>query len=146
MIINKKLKKNYSLSKRYLAGLSLFGLEVKSLRNNEASLENAYIICSKNEFWIINLYIADYKYNQSTLNYDAYRRRKLLLNRLEIQKILLKIKQEKLILIPEKIFLKNNFFKLSFYLGKRLKKYDLREKIKKSEINKSLQKKYHHKI
>ena len=146
MIINKKLKKNYLLIKHYVAGLSLLGLEVKSLRNNEANLENAYIVFLKNEFWIINLYIADYKYNQTTLNYDSYRKRKLLLNKQEIRKILLKIKQERLILIPEKIFLQNNFFKLGFYLGKRLKKYDLREKIKKTEINKNLQKKYHHKI
>jgi len=146
MIINKKLKKNYLIYKKYIAGLSLIGLEAKSLRKNDANLNNAYVIFKKNELFIINLHIADYKYNQSFLNYDPTRNRKLLLKKQEINKLALKIKQDKLILIPESIFLKNNFFKLSFYTAKRIKKHDLRLKIKKNDINKNLQKKYHHTI
>lgn len=134
--INKKINYNFNLIDNYEVGISLKGSEIKSLRNKEFSINEAFIIIKKNEAYIINMYIAKYKLSTNTFSkYNQKRTRKLLLHKKEIKKIEKKIKLEKVIVVPKKVYLKNNFCKIEIFTAKPKKTIDKRQTIKKREMN-----------
>ena len=85
-IKNKKAKFEFEFVETFTAGIQLFGTEIKSIRNNKASISEAYAVMVKNELFIRNMYIADYE-NGGYFNHESKRDRKLLLNKLELSKI-----------------------------------------------------------
>ncbi|ALA98440.1 SsrA-binding protein [Spiroplasma kunkelii CR2-3x] len=138
--INKKARYNYEIIETYEAGIVLTGSEIKSIRNNDVSINEAFVIIRKNEAFVINMIIAKYKF--STLYaLDADRTRKLLLHKKEIKKILQRIKLERFTLVPLKLYLKNNYAKLEIALVRGKKNYDKRETIKQRD-NERLRRKY----
>ena len=129
-IINRKASYEYEFISKYIAGIALFGTEIKSIRNNNANISNAYCIVEKNEVYIRNLHIGEYS-QQGYVSHDLKRDRKLLLNRSEINKIALKLITKGNALIPIKLFIDNkNRAKLEIALAKGKKIYDKRENIK----------------
>lgn len=138
--INKKARYNYEIIETYEAGIVLTGSEIKSIRNNDVSINNAFVIIQKNEAFVINAVIAQYKFSTSYAP-DADRTRKLLLHKKEIKKILQRIKLERLTLVPLKLYLKNNYAKLEIALVRGKKNYDKRETIKQRD-NERLRRKY----
>ena len=82
-IKNKKAKFEFEFLENYTAGLQLYGTEIKSIRNNKASITEAYAVMIKNELFLRNMYIADYE-NGSHYNHESKRDRKLLLNKIEL--------------------------------------------------------------
>ena len=129
-IINRKARYEYEFISKYIAGIALFGTEIKSIRNNNANISNAYCIVEKNEVYIRNLHIGEYS-QQGYISHDLKRDRKLLLNRNEINKIALKLITKGNALVPIKLFIDNkNRAKLEIALAKGKKIYDKRENIK----------------
>jgi len=129
-IINRKANYEYEFISKYIAGIALFGTEIKSIRNNNANISNAYCIIEKNEVYIRDLHIGEYS-QQGYVSHDLKRDRKLLLNRSEINKIALKLITKGNALIPIKLFIDNkNRAKLEIALAKGKKIYDKRENIK----------------
>ena len=129
-IINRKASYEYEFISKYIAGIALFGTEIKSIRNNNANISNAYCIVEKNEVYIRNLHIGEYS-QQGYISHDLKRDRKLLLNRNEINKIALKLMTKGNALVPIKLFIDNkNRAKLEIALAKGKKIYDKRENIK----------------
>ena len=129
-IINRKASYEYEFISKYIAGIALFGTEIKSIRNNNANISNAYCIVEKNEVYIRNLHIGEYS-QQGYVSHDLKRDRKLLLNRNEINKIALKLITKGNTLVPIKLFIDNkNRAKLEIALAKGKKIYDKRENIK----------------
>ena len=129
-IINRKASYEYEFISKYVAGIALFGTEIKSIRNNNANISNAYCIVEKNEVYIRNLHIGEYS-QQGYVSHDLKRDRKLLLNRNEINKIALKLITKGNALVPIKLFIDNkNRAKLEIALAKGKKIYDKRENIK----------------
>ena len=129
-IINRKASYEYEFISKYIAGIALFGTEIKSIRNNNANISNAYCIVEKNEVYIRNLHIGEYS-QQGYVSHELKRDRKLLLNRNEINKITLKLITKGNALIPIKLFIDNkNRAKLEIALAKGKKIYDKRENIK----------------
>ena len=129
-IINRKANYEYEFISKYIAGIALFGTEIKSIRNNNANISNAYCIVEKNEVYIRNLHIGEYS-QQGYVSHDLKRDRKLLLNRNEINKIALKLITKGNTLVPIKLFIDNkNRAKLEIALAKGKKIYDKRENIK----------------
>lgn len=129
-IINRKANYEYEFISKYIAGIALFGTEIKSIRNNNANISNAYCIIEKNEVYIRDLHIGEYN-QQGYVSHDLKRDRKLLLNRSEINKIALKLITKGNALIPIKLFIDNkNRAKLEIALAKGKKIYDKRENIK----------------
>jgi len=129
-IINRKASYEYEFISKYIAGIALFGTEIKSIRNNNANISNAYCIIEKNEVYIRDLHIGEYT-QQGYVSHDLKRDRKLLLNRSEINKIALKLITKGNALIPIKLFIDNkNRAKLEIALAKGKKIYDKRENIK----------------
>ena len=132
-ILNKKAKFSYEIKSTYTSGIQLNGTEIKSIRNNDANIKDAYCIIIKNELFVKNMHIAKYKLSMIE-NYETKRERKLLLNRSEINKIQKMIEEKGMAVIPTKLFINNKgFAKLEIGIGKGKKLFDKRESIKKRD-------------
>jgi SsrA-binding protein len=141
-IKNKKASFEYEFVEKYTAGIQLSGTEIKSIRNTKASIMESYGIMIKNEMFIRNMYIAEYE-NGSHYNHESKRDRKLLLNRIELNKINKKLKAKGLTIVPIKLFINNKgLAKIDIALAKGKKIHDKREDLKskdaKREIDRNL--------
>jgi len=132
-IHNKKAKFSYEIQHSLTAGIQLNGTEIKSIRNNDANIKDAYCIVYKNELYVKNMHVAKYKMSMIE-KYDSKRDRKLLLNRSEINKVQKMIQEKGMSVIPTKLFIsEKGFAKLEIGIGKGKKLFDKRETIKKRE-------------
>ena len=135
--INRKAKFNYNLLQGYTAGIQLKGHEVKSIKQNQVSLKESYCVINNNEIWIKNMHISEYKHNSET-EYNPTRIRKLLLNKLEIEKINKKIIIKGHSIIPVKIIVnKKGLIKIEISLAKGKNIHDKRKSIKEKDIKKN---------
>ena len=126
--LNRKAKFNYQIIEQIEVGIVLTGAEVKSIRKGGVSLENSYAVDKKGEFWIHNLYVDLKSYENSPEIANNMRSKKLLLNKNEIYKINMKVKQNGLTMIPLDLhFNKKGFIKILLGISKGRKKGDLRE-------------------
>ncbi len=126
--LNRKAKFNYQIVDQLEVGIVLTGAEVKSIRKGGVSLENSYAVDKKGEFWINNLYVDLKSYENSPEIANSMRSKKLLLNKNEIYKINMKVKQNGLTMIPLDLhFNKKGFIKILLGISKGRKKGDLRE-------------------
>ena len=105
--------------------IQLFGTEIKSIRNNKASIAEAYAVMVKNELFIRNMYIANYE-NGGHFNHESKRDRKLLLNKREINKLIGKMQRDGFTIIPTKMYFKKGKAKVELAVAKGKKKYDKR--------------------
>ena len=138
-IKNKKASFEYQFIDKYIAGIALLGTEIKSIRNNEATISDAYCIIKNNEIFLINLHISEYK-NASLNNHNPKRERKLLLNKQEINKIEKKTKEKGNTIIPIRLFINNKGkAKVEISVAKGKKIYDKREDIKARDIKRDLE-------
>ena len=137
-IKNKKASFEYQFIDKYIAGIALLGTEIKSIRNNEANISDAYCIIKNHEVFLINLHISEYK-NASLNNHNPKRERKLLLNKQEINKIEKKTKEKGNTIIPIRLFINNKGkAKVEISVAKGKKIYDKRESIKEKDIKRDM--------
>lgn len=135
---NKKAGFNFLLEEKFEAGLALQGTEVKSLRAGHCSLNEAFcVLDSSNEIWIHNMSIPAYEFGNIS-NHSETRRRKLLLNRKEIENIKKSLATKGQTLVPTKIYFKGPLVKLEIALAKGKKLHDKREAKKSKDIEKKL--------
>lgn len=129
-IRNKRATFEFEVIDRYVAGIVLRGSEIKSVRDGKVSMSDAYCLFIKEELFIKNLNIAEFK--QATVwQHEPLRVRKLLLNAKELKKLLGKVKEKGLTIIPLKMFLnERGFAKIEIALAKGKKVYDKRQSIK----------------
>ena len=126
--LNRKAKFDYQIIDQIEVGIVLTGAEVKSIRKGRVSLDNSYAVDKKGEFWINNLYVDLKSYENSPETTNNIRSKKLLLNKTEIYKINMKVKQNGLTMIPLDLhFNKKGFIKILLGISKGRKKGDLRE-------------------
>lgn len=137
-IKNKKASFEYEFIETYTAGIQLKGTEIKSIRNTKASIMESYGIMIKEELFIRNMYIAEYE-NGSHYNHESKRDRKLLLNRIELNKINKKIKAKGLTIVPLKLFINNKgLAKIDIALAKGKKIHDKREDLKSKDAKREI--------
>lgn len=137
-IKNSKAKFEFTFIDTYVAGIQLTGTEIKSIRNNKASIVEAYCVVQKGEIFIRNMYIQEYE-NRGFVNHEARRDRKLLLNATEINKIERKIKTKGFALVPYKLFLTDKgWAKLEISLAQGKKLYDKREDLKDKDAKREI--------
>ena len=122
---NRKARFNYFFNEFFEAGIVLKGSEVKSLRDGKANITDAYAIDNNGEMYLINSYIPLYK-ESSYNNHNPRDMRKLLLNKREINKLMGKINQEGLTVIPTKMYFKKGKAKIQIAIAKGKKLYDKR--------------------
>lgn len=129
-IFNKRAKYEYEITpEKVEAGVSLKGIEAKSLRDGRGDLSQSHVRIMENEVYLINANIP-----ANSPNYNPTRIRKLLLHRKEIISIRTKIKQQKLVLVPLKLYNKGRLIKLELALGKPKRKFEKKDAIKKRDI------------
>ena len=138
---NKKAKFSYEIIEKIEAGIVLKGSEVKAIRDNKVAIENAYAILKKNEIWMINLHIDTKKFDISFDISELTRPKKILLNKKEINKISIKIKNNGYTIVPIDLHFNNKgFVKVLLGISKGRKKQDLREYKKKQDWKRDKQK------
>ncbi len=134
-IINKRARYEYSLTEdRVEAGISLSGAEAKAIREGHADLSQSVARVMGQEIYLINANIPI----AGAQNYTSTRTRKLLLHKGEIVAISTKAKQQKLTLVPVKMYTKGRLVKLELALGKPKRKFEKRQTIKKKDIEREL--------
>jgi SsrA-binding protein len=133
LINNKKARFEYELIEKFTAGIILTGSEIKSIRNGQASIKEAYCFIENEEMWIRNMHISPYE-QASSNNHDPLRLRKLLLNGIELKKIIKKLKNVGITIVPLKVFINNKgWAKMEISLARGKKQFDKREDIKKKD-------------
>jgi SsrA-binding protein len=135
---NRRAAFEFYFLETFVAGMVLSGTEIKSVRDHLVQLQDAYGVVQNEEVWIRNLSIEPYK-RAAFFNHSARHDRKLLLNRNEIKKIVGKLKDKGITLIPVRMFISSGgYAKLEIALAKGKKTYDKRETIKDREVNRDL--------
>jgi len=131
---NRQAGHNYFLMDRYEAGMVLTGTEVKAAKDGKVQLKDAYADVVSNEAWLFNAHISQYSHGNRE-NHEPVRKRKLLLHRQEIDKIVGKVLEKGLTLIPTKMYLKNGRIKCEIAVAKGKKLHDKREAERTREQN-----------
>ncbi len=135
---NKKAYAKYEILKKFEAGISLIGQEVKSIKSGRINLAGTYVVVRAEEVFLIGANIPPYQPKNAPSDYNPERSRKLLLKKSEIKYLIGKIKQKGLTLVPLKVYTKGTKIKLEFAIGKGKKKIDKRESIKKREVEREI--------
>ena len=132
---NKKAIFEYHIESKLEAGIVLTGTEIKSVRQSQANLADAYCVFLNDELWVKGMHIAEYR-EGSYNNHLSKRYRKLLLNRKELQKLRVKTKEKGFTIIPTRLYIsERGFAKLEIALARGKKLYDKREDLKKKDAS-----------
>lgn len=138
LVKNRKATHNYEIIDRFEAGLSLQGSEVKSIRDGQVSLAEAFAQFRAGELWLMQAHVAEYPMAHMR-NHDPVRPRKLLLHRRELDKLAEATTQGGLTVVPLSLFLKGGRIKLEIALGRGKKAADKRHTIKEREQKREMQ-------
>ncbi len=138
-IVNRKAKFEYHFLQVFEAGIVLTGTEVKALREGLANLTDAYCLFDEgNNLLVKNMHISEYDHG-SIYNHDARRDRRLLLKKSEIKKLLRKVEEKGLTIIPYRLFFSDRgFAKLEIALAQGKKAYDKRDSLKEKDQKREL--------
>ncbi len=131
---NKKARHDYLIEDTFEAGMVLQGTEVKSLRAGRASLIDGFAEIDDHEVWLHGVHIPEYTQGTWT-NHPARRKRKLLLNRAEIDKIERRVNERGLTIVPLSLYFKDGRAKVEIALAKGKKTYDKRHALAERQAN-----------
>ena len=135
---NRKAYHDYFVEEKLEAGVILTGTEIKSIRNGRVNLKDSYARIENGEVWLYQLHISPYEQG-NRFNHDPLRKRKLLLNRSEIIKLIGKVQQQGLTLIPTKIYLKHGLAKIELGVCRGKKNYDKRQDIAERDAKREIE-------
>ncbi len=134
---NKKAYHDYFVDDTYEAGISLFGTEVKSVRQGKMNLKDSYVSVKTGEAFLIGAHISPYE-KGNIFNRDPLRSRKLLLHKREISKLIGLTQQEGYTLIPLKVYFKGSYVKVLLGLCRGKKNYDKRDAIAERDAKRQM--------
>jgi SsrA-binding protein len=136
---NRKARFDYIILETYKAGLVLTGNEVKSIRLGSINLKDSFGRVEREEVWIYGMHINPYE-TADKRKIDPVRPRKALLNKKELLKLIGKVAEKGLTLVPLKIFFEGNWAKVELGLAKAKKKYEKREALRRKEAKREIEK------
>ena len=134
---NRKARYDYHIEESYEAGIALLGSEVKSIRQGRATLRDSFASVERGELVLHNCHISPYE-QAGQFAPDPLRPRKLLMHRAEIQRLIGKVEQKGLTLVPLSLYLKGPHVKVSLALARGKREYDRREDIKAREADREV--------
>ncbi|MFF2189775.1 SsrA-binding protein SmpB [Streptomyces sp. NPDC058155] len=129
---NKKARHDYLILDTYECGLVLTGTEVKSLRQGRASLVDGFVQIDDHEAWLHNVHVPEYTQGTWT-NHSARRKRKLLMHRIEIDKLEQKSNESGHTIVPLALYFKGGRAKIEIALAKGKKEYDKRQTLREKQ-------------
>lgn len=138
---NKKAYHDFFIEDTFEAGISLHGTEVKSLRMGKCSIKEAFVRIENGEVFVYGMHISPYE-KGNIFNKDPLRVKKLLMHRYEINKLMGKIKEKGLTLVPLKVYFKGSLVKVEIGLARGKKLYDKREDIAKKDQRREVEKEF----
>ncbi|MDO4475910.1 MAG: SsrA-binding protein SmpB [Lachnospiraceae bacterium] len=138
---NKKAYHDYFIDETYEAGIELAGTEVKSIRMGKCSIKESFIRIDKGEVFIQGMHISPYE-KGNIFNKDPLRTRKLLMHKSEINKLMGKIKEKGLTLVPLQVYFKGSLVKVQVGLARGKKLYDKRADIAKKDQRREAEKEF----
>jgi SsrA-binding protein len=138
---NRKARHDYSILDTWEAGIVLTGTEVKSLRAGRASLVDGFALVDDGEVYLHGVHIPEYIAGTWT-NHAPRRVRKLLLHRAEIEKLIGKIKEGGLTLVPLQMYFSDGRAKVEIALARGKKAWDKRQDLAKRDANREIAKAY----
>lgn len=138
---NKKAYHDYFIEEKYEAGLVLHGTEVKSMRMGKCSVKEAFIRIENGEAFIYGMHVSPYE-KGNLFNRDPMRIKKLLLHKLEIEKMAGKMSEKGYTLVPLQVYFKDGRAKVEIGLAKGKKLYDKRQDIAKKDQKREAEKEF----
>ncbi len=135
---NKKARHDFLIEDTYEAGMVLMGTEVKSLRAGRASLVDGFAEIDGHEVWLHGVHIPEYTQGTWT-NHSARRKRKLLLNRAEIDRIERRVNEKGLTIVPLSLYFKDGRAKIEIALARGKKTYDKRHALAERQATREVQ-------
>ena len=130
---NKKAYHDYFIDDKYEAGIELFGTEVKSIRMGKCSIKESFVRVDNGEVIIYGMHINPYE-KGNIFNKDPLRPKKLMLHKYEINKLVGKLNEKGLTLVPLRVYFKGSLVKVEIGLARGKKLYDKRQDIAKRDI------------
>ncbi len=137
-LTNRRAFHDYEILEKIEAGIVLHGTEVKSIRQGKASFKDCYAKVFDDELWIVSMHITPYDHG-GYANHDPVRNRKLLLHKYEIKKLIGKIEEKGLTVIPLRLYFKNGKVKVEIGLARGKKVHDKRKDIAARDMNRDAQ-------
>ena len=135
---NRKAYHDYLIEETHEAGIVLTGTEIKSVRAGSVNLKDSYAVVKDKEAWLLNVHISPYD-PASRQNVDPDRTRKLLLHRGEINRLMGRVQEKGLTIIPLRMYLKLNRAKVELALVRGKRQFDKREAIAKRDTDREIQ-------
>ena len=126
IVQNKKAQHDYSIEERYEAGIALEGWEVKSIRANQAQLNEAYVVVRSGELYLLNAHVSPLPTTSTHVKAEPTRTRKLLLHAAEIRKLIGKVERAGYSLVPLNMHYSKGRVKLEVGLAKGKRQFEKR--------------------
>ena len=134
LAVNRRARFEYELLERFTAGIALTGSEVKSLRAGSVNLQDGHVVFEGGQGYLVGVHISPY-HNAGYAQHDPIRRRKLLLHARELHRLVGKVTEKGLTVVPLAIGLEGNWIKVELGLGRGKKLHDKRETIRQRELD-----------
>lgn len=131
---NRKARFDYEILETFEAGVALLGTEVKAIREGQGNLRDSYARVDGSEVWLLNMHISPYSHRGSAAH-EERRQRKLLLHRHEIRKLIGRVAEKGLTLVPLELYFKKGRVKLLLGLARGKQTHDKRETIRRRETD-----------
>jgi SsrA-binding protein len=131
---NRKARHDYHILETWEAGLVLLGTEVKAIREGRVNLRDSYARADRGEVWLLNVHISPYSHT-GYAHHEEKRQRKLLLHAHEIRKIIGRVAEKGLTLVPLEMYFKKGRVKVLVGLAKGKQAHDKRETIRRREVD-----------
>lgn len=138
---NKKAYHDFFIDDKYETGIELFGTEVKSIRMGKCSIKESFVRIEKGEVYIYGMHINPYE-KGNIFNKDPLRVRKLLLHKIEINKLAAKIAEKGYTLVPLQVYFKGSLVKVEIGLARGKKLYDKRDDIAKKDQRREVEREF----
>ena len=131
---NRKARHTYHLLDRETAGIELLGTEVKAIRAGKINIKEGYVAFADGEAFLVGCHIGAYD-SAGYSGHDPLRRRRLLLHKLEIERLASKVKEKGLTVVPLAVFLDGNWIKVEIALARGKQLYDKRETLRRRTLD-----------
>ena len=136
--VNRKAKHDYSILESWEAGIVLKGAEVKSIREGKVNLRDGYGRVEGGELFLHNIHISSYD-KASDKDYNPRRKRKLLMHRSQINRVMGRVREKGLTIVPLEMYFTRGMAKLNIGLGKGRKSYDRRERLRRKTVDREME-------
>jgi len=138
LVLNRRARFEYELLERFVAGIELTGSEVKSVRDGRVSLLEGHVAIQGGQAYLVDVHIAAYE-NAGYATHDPLRKRRLLLHKRELHKLIGKVTEKGLTLVPLAVGVEGNWIKVEIALAKGKKLHDKRDTLKQRTIDREAQ-------